>query len=239
MKCSNCENIYPSKAVFCGKCGNKIITIHQKDKKESYLFLKVGIFFFAQLSLIIVLHYVDLNSALLIPDLLYAGLIIGFSLCYFKKVSYLLKMKKLNLKILALSKLALILLALSVHFVITFLQNKFGIINHNYLTKFSHTNSPYLLTFISTALFPAIFEEIAFRGILLRDLVSLVGNKSAIILSALLFTILHLSILSVFWIFPIGILFAYLSLKFRTLWYGIIGHFTYNASIVIFEIFLN
>jgi membrane protease YdiL (CAAX protease family) len=72
-----------------------------------------------------------------------------------------------------------------------------------------------------------------------NELSKITGIKSTIIISAILFTMLHLSLLSIFWIFPIGLIFGYFRAKYNTLWYGIIGHLIYNSCIVLIEIIVN
>jgi membrane protease YdiL (CAAX protease family) len=78
-----------------------------------------------------------------------------------------------------------------------------------------------------------------FRGVLFNETLKIAGLKSTILITSILFTILHLSLISIFWIFPIGLVFGYLRAKYNTILYGVIGHFVYNASVVIVEIILN
>lgn len=129
------------------------------------------------------------------------------------------------------------LFALLVSFIAQLINQ--GIFNESQTAYYEHfIESPAPLTFaiISIALFPAIFEEIAFRGIVLSELSKVTRLKSAIIISTILFSLLHLSLISMFWIFPLGLFFGYFRAKQRTLWYGIIGHFIYNSSIVLIEL---
>lgn len=103
------------------------------------------------------------------------------------------------------------------------------------LASYSESSSPLLIALISYAVFPAIFEELAFRGFLFNNLHFLSGKKAAIIGSAFLFTLVHFSILSFFWLFPFGLLLAYFRSRYNTLLYGMIGHFTHNSMIILIE----
>ncbi|MBK6986473.1 MAG: CPBP family intramembrane metalloprotease [Bacteroidetes bacterium] len=70
-----------------------------------------------------------------------------------------------------------------------------------------------------------------------NELQKITSVSATIIITTVLFTILHFSLISFLWIFPIGMLFGYLRAKNNSLLYGIIGHFIYNSSIVLIEYF--
>jgi uncharacterized protein len=88
---------------------------------------------------------------------------------------------------------------------------------------------------IFVAVFPALFEELAFRGFVYNSINNLVGSKSAIWGSAFLFALVHFSLLSLVWLLPFGLLLAYFRNKYSSLLYGIIGHFTHNALVILIE----
>ena len=48
-------------------------------------------------------------------------------------------------------------------------------------------------------------------------------------------TKIHLSIISLLWLVPLGLVLGFLRGKYNTLWYGMVAHFTYNFAITIFE----
>jgi membrane protease YdiL (CAAX protease family) len=79
---------------------------------------------------------------------------------------------------------------------------------------------------------PAIFEEITFRGFLFNNLKQVSGGPSAVYITGFVFGMMHLALISLLWLVPIGLAFGYLRNKYNTLWYGVIGHFTYNFIIV-------
>lgn len=101
---------------------------------------------------------------------------------------------------------------------------------------FWQSDYPILFSVLFICLFPAIFEELAFRGILLGGLLELVKPKMAIFISSLLFALIHFSLVSLVWLIPLGILFAYFRHKYNSIWYCILGHFFYNLVIISFEI---
>jgi membrane protease YdiL (CAAX protease family) len=93
-----------------------------------------------------------------------------------------------------------------------------------------------MVVVLFTAVTPALFEEIAFRGYLLNILLKVVDASQAIYISAFLFAIIHLSFISLFWLIPFAIFIGYVRLKEDTLWYGICFHFAFNLAACLFEL---
>lgn len=101
---------------------------------------------------------------------------------------------------------------------------------------FLKTDSVFVLciNLFIVALIPAIGEEWLFRGVLLKLFKQITGNYHwAILITALLFAILHLQFLSIFPRILLGILLGYLFVMTRSLWVPIFAHFINNASSVI------
>ncbi len=90
-----------------------------------------------------------------------------------------------------------------------------------------------------SVLFVPIYEEVIFRGLILGALIKVVSNKKAIVLSSLLFGLWHLK--NIFFLnIPdlayqiayaalfFGPLTAYIALKTKTIWLGVILHYLNN-----------
>ena len=86
----------------------------------------------------------------------------------------------------------------------------------------------------SMCIIPAIFEEIAFRGLLQRWLMAAFSHKKALALTAALFSLLHFSIVSFPYLFMLGLLFGYIKWKTESLYPVIILHFIHNFIVVFF-----
>lgn len=95
-----------------------------------------------------------------------------------------------------------------------------------------------------SVLFVPIYEEIIFRGLILGNLIKVMSNKKAIVLSSMLFGLWHLK--NIFFlstgalIYQIayttlffGPLTAYLALRTRTIWLGVILHYLNNLLVPI------
>lgn len=100
-------------------------------------------------------------------------------------------------------------------------------------TTTSYTLPFFITSVISTAILPALCEETTHRGLLLGAL-SKFGVKWAILLSGLMFGLMHLNINQFFYAALIGILLGFIVLLTRSIWPAIIIHFTNNFVNVYF-----
>ena len=86
----------------------------------------------------------------------------------------------------------------------------------------------FFLDIFSVAILPAFCEEFLHRGIVLQGTKHM-GFKKAIVISSLLFGLLHFSIQKVFYAFVIGLVLGLVSVVAKNIWVGIIIHFVNNA----------
>jgi membrane protease YdiL (CAAX protease family) len=86
----------------------------------------------------------------------------------------------------------------------------------------------------SVCVFPAVTEEIAFRGLVQHWLHVAVQPRQAIVYAAALFTALHFSILSAPTLFLAGCLLGWLRWRTGSLWPPIVVHFLHNLAVVTF-----
>lgn len=84
-------------------------------------------------------------------------------------------------------------------------------------------------------LLPALFEEFLFRGVLLNIFRYITGRKVLpVILQAAVFAFLHLTVYEFPGILLMGILFGLIAMRTGTIWYGVILHFMFNATSIVF-----
>jgi membrane protease YdiL (CAAX protease family) len=93
--------------------------------------------------------------------------------------------------------------------------------NENYNNLFS--------TIILTAIFPAFTEELFYRGIILRKLCSTYSKRTALVMSAVLFGMMHLNIWQFVHAGLSGLLYGWLYLRYKTIWLNIFMHFLNNT----------
>lgn len=84
------------------------------------------------------------------------------------------------------------------------------------------------------AVVPAIFEELLFRGALLRLLKQYISVDIAIVISAFVFSAIHLQFLGFLPRFALGLILGYLAVWSGSLWLPILFHFINNATALFF-----
>ena len=86
----------------------------------------------------------------------------------------------------------------------------------------------FLFGILSVAILPAICEEFVHRGLILRGTSSVIGYKKAILLSSLLFGLMHLNISQFFYATVLGLLMGLVATMTRSIWPATIIHFCNN-----------
>jgi membrane protease YdiL (CAAX protease family) len=86
------------------------------------------------------------------------------------------------------------------------------------------------------SLAPAVFEEIAFRGIIFDRLRRVLGEREGWLVQAALFSVLHLSPVIFPTHFAMGLIFGWLRMRTRSLIPGMILHAAWNAANFLLEL---
>ncbi len=116
-------------------------------------------------------------------------------------------------------------------FVAGFFDTILEALGYNFRQSEPLTSYPVYLLFVNiifTAVLPAICEETAHRGLLLKGQSGL-GQKQALIISSLLFGLLHLNIEQFFYATIIGFFLGYISIICDSIYPAMIIHFMNNA----------
>ena len=91
-----------------------------------------------------------------------------------------------------------------------------------------------IFAIIGLGIVPAFIEEFIFRGAILQGLRKY-GNRFAIIVSALLFMLLHSNIQQTIYQFAYGILAGWLVIKTGSIWTSILMHAFNNVTVIIMQ----
>lgn len=95
------------------------------------------------------------------------------------------------------------------------------------------TQIPFWLSFVAFAVAPAFCEELAFRGFILSGLQKSRHRWIPIIISAVLFGMIHLIPKQIFNASLLGLVLGLLAVRSRSLWPGIMFHLIYNGMQVL------
>ncbi|MCC6676199.1 MAG: CPBP family intramembrane metalloprotease [Phycisphaerales bacterium] len=116
-----------------------------------------------------------------------------------------------------------------------FFSRAFDLESESYTTAYVEAGYPGWVPLVMIAVFPGVFEELAFRGLIGSSMRSVLESREALIVTALLFAILHLSPVSIPHLFIIGLALGLLRSFSGSLYPGMLMHFTHNALVVLSE----
>lgn len=85
-----------------------------------------------------------------------------------------------------------------------------------------------LLYFLNLGILPALFEEGLFRGIMLRQMLPVIGKWPAIFVSAFIFGLMHLDPSQSVFAFGFGLLVGYAYVSTGSIWFGVLIHMLNN-----------
>ena len=88
---------------------------------------------------------------------------------------------------------------------------------------------------LTTAMLPAMFEELTDRGVVMRGLSGIGDDKMLLVAIAALFALGHQNVLQTGYTFAAGLVFAFFAIKTKSIIPGVIMHFINNFISVISE----
>jgi len=121
---------------------------------------------------------------------------------------------------------------------IRFVFEVFGweMVEHEALTQYRETTSVFgrVALIVAIGLTAPFFEEVIFRGVLFQAIKRYAGSAVGIVVSALVFSLLHPGAFVIVNIFFLGLLFGYLFDLTGSIVPGIVLHFLFNATTMLF-----
>lgn len=237
--CPNCQSGIPVSNHYCNNCGQQQNSAEIETVRKGWPNLQqTALFFIVQILLCLTPLFIDTGS---ISNTLYLDVIMALiTLIFFgyswSENKYLLKWPDFSLQKLLLFIVVAALASVIVQYVVTHLNLSIWNKTNNYYDTFSmHPYGKYLMI-LSIAIFPALFEELAFRGYLMQKLTIILDGKQAVYISSFMFFIMHFSMISFFWLLPFAIVIGFIRLKEKTIWYGVIIHFIFNLTACLYEL---
>jgi len=236
LTCRTCEKTLPVPVNYCPACGVRVKNWVSQELKWLYPLL---VYFFLNLLVICIYKYSNLVEDTF-ENMLYADGIISsitliFVAIFYNDLMEIFKLQKLSLNPLAKMIALVVAGAVVVNFLANYISQALYEEIYYYTLIFTDYPYPVLYAILFVCLQPAIFEELAFRGFLFRFAEKLSSPKTAILVTALLFGIMHMDLIALLWLLPLGYVFGYFRYKYKSIWYGVIGHFVYNLVILLFE----
>lgn len=89
------------------------------------------------------------------------------------------------------------------------------------------------LLILAIGILPGFFEELGFRGWMQSIWRETLSPRRALVLTACFFAIVHLSVVSLGWLLPMGLWLGWLRERSGSIWPGVVAHMGHNTAIVL------
>lgn len=239
--CDECNGWVNEEDRFCHTCGNYLgadaVTINVFNNAD---LRGVFVFYFIYLFVCLLIKHTswfNTYDQLFWVELLLAAVTLRFVWVNWDEIKPVLRFNNFRWKlvagVIAIAAAGSALVSLSaMELNVTFFQSEVS-----YFDSYRLYNYPILVMIYSIALMPAIFEELAFRGVMYNYCNHFLDERLVVAVTAFLFAIMHLNLVSIIWLIPFAFFIGNLRRKYNTLWYGIIFHFTFNLVACLFDLF--
>jgi membrane protease YdiL (CAAX protease family) len=104
------------------------------------------------------------------------------------------------------------------------------------LDQYEASGWPLWSALLMVGVAPAVFEEIAFRGVIYERLKRVGGPREALVMQAAMFSIIHLLPASFISHFVIGLTLGWLRQRTASILPGMVAHYVYNTSVLLIEL---
>lgn len=233
INCIHCSAEISAKARYCPKCGKSQLAddnnkVHSEINKFFIAFAVIAAYI---LSLYLI-RFEGNSVNNIIIDAIFIGLVIVLAFFFWKDIKETLKFHSFRFGKLAMYLGMQAILTGLVYLLLLLLQNITDINNPDILESYSDSAYPFLIAFISIAVLPPLTEELGFRAILFNQLLKLTSGTSTVVVTGILFGLLHFNFISFVWLIPAGFFLGWVRLRENTIWYGVCCHFLHNFAMI-------
>lgn len=239
--CDECQHPVHEEHRYCANCGAYLngqpVTINVFNNLS---LRQVFTFYFVYLFICLAVKHSSWFSAydeLFWVELVLAAITLRFAWLNRRQISPVIRFNNFRwyimAGIIALAAVASVFISITMREVnVTF----FGSEVH-YYQAYKMYLFPTAVMIYSIAIMPAIFEELAFRGVMFNYCSNFLDERLVVAVTAFLFAIMHLSLLSLVWLVPFGFFIGHLRRRYNTLWYGVAFHFVFNLTACLFDLY--
>ncbi|BAU54821.1 CPBP family intramembrane glutamic endopeptidase [Mucilaginibacter gotjawali] len=238
--CIQCGTLIALDGKFCNQCGARQSAQNANAPVNSWgLLQQAGLFFGIDIIVCVLGQFVEALktfSFFLFSDIVMAISAVLFFSLNWKENKSLLKWHNFSWQKLAAYCAIAMAAQVLVHYSVDWLNLVVYSKDEDYVQHLNGSFAGGLLVVFFTAIAPAIFEELGYRGYLLQTLLKIADKEQAVYITSFLFAIIHMSFLSLFWLIPFALFLGFVRIKENTLWYGVFFHFCFNLTACIFEL---
>lgn len=239
--CQECDIAVLGEQRYCHNCGNylgaEVVTINIFNNSD---LRRVFTFYFIYLFIcLLIKHSSWFNNydELFWVELVLAATTLRFTWLNWPMIKPVLRFNNFNWFILS----GVVLIAAAGSLLVTISVRELNVTffhtDISYYQAYRLYNYPTLVMIYSIALMPALFEELTFRGVMYNYCSNFLNERLVVALTAFLFAIMHLNLMSLIWLIPFAFFIGNLRRKYNTLWYGVIFHFVFNLTACMFDLY--
>ena len=239
--CDECDETVHEEQRYCHNCGNYLgaeaVTINIFNNSD---LRRVFIFYFIYLFICLLIKHsswFNTYDELFWVELILAVITLRFTWLNWSQVKPILRFNNFNWQVLLGVTLIAVVGSLLVTISVRELNVTFFHTEFSYYEAYKLYNYRTLVMIYSIALMPALFEELAFRGIMFNYCSNFLDERLVVALTAFLFSIMHLNLMSLVWLIPFAFFMGNLRRKYNTIWYGIVFHFVFNLTACLFDLY--
>lgn len=241
LTCEECDATVHEDQRYCHNCGTYLgveaVTINIFNNAD---LRNIFIFYFLYLFICLLIKHSDWFDSydeLFWVELILAAITLKFVRQNWKDIKPVVRFNNFKLPVLV----GVVGIAVAASFIVNITVREFNVTffetDISYFKAYRLYNFPVLVMIYSIALMPAIFEELAFRGVMYNYCSNFLDDRLVVAVTAFLFAIMHLSLISLIWLIPFGLFIGHLRHKYNTLWYGIIFHFMFNLTACLYDLY--
>lgn len=240
LHCIQCGASNAVNVKFCSTCGHRQENKGTDQTAHNWQLLKQAALFYSVYIIACALSsFIDYFKTIgwfLIIEIVIAGTAVLFFTYNWSDCKKLLRWPSFSFQKLTGYGAIAMTCALLIHYVATWINVTVFSRDYYYYSIFADSPGATYLIIFFTAVTPALFEELGFRGYLLQSLLNIADTGQAVFISAFLFAIIHLNFISLFWLIPFALFLGYVRIKENTIWYGVFFHFCFNLTACLFEL---
>jgi uncharacterized protein len=241
QECPECNTLVSATDRFCNHCGGFL----KKEAGGLSIFsnssLRNGFLLYLAYLLICFIYknniewFDDINWQFVL-EILFAGIAIFYTYRLWPSMKFVLRFNNFKIWLLLAVIAGAGLMSFGVNRLVDKLNVTFFHNPHTLYEIYKIYQWPIPVMILSMAVFPGIFEELTFRGVIYKYFADVLDERLVIVITAFIFAAIHLSVISLFWLIPFGLIIGFLRYRFNTIWYGIVFHFVFNLTACLLDL---
>jgi len=240
LRCPACSELVGAKAEFCAACGVRItgesrpaVTLPVVRAQHAWKAVRSAAFcYLALLAEVVVLRVVDAGERTVAlsaaADLVMLLIVVVFAWPIRGTIVRLLRLPRMDPVAWALLGVGPACCWLANQAIISTTDALPGVLTSDPIAELRLAGASTGVVFLLVGVTPPLFEELAFRGVMLERIHNSFGVRPAAIVVSILFSILHLALLSFVPLAVLALVLASLRLRTGSLWPAIVGHALFN-----------